>query len=351
MTHLAIITLDFVPDIGGVQQYLYEIANRLGNHHQISVITPIKGARVAPSVQLIAPSSTSSLSFLHSLRQLSPDKVLVGHTHPRLLLAALLATRGNYAALAYGNDFLAAQSRWHSPLFNALLSRARPLITISQSSAARLQQLQITKPLIVYPGTDPDRFTPSYDQSGTSLTLLTLSRLVPRKGIDTVLQTLPKLLNEFPHLRYHIAGSGPERARLEQIVQDLKITYAVKFLGRIPERNLVSVYQNADIFVMPSREVAEVGSIEGFGIVYLEANACGLPVIASNSGGAIEAVRDGETGLLVPPDNPALLGQALRQLLQDAELRRQLGKNGRNWVEAEMNWDRAAQQLAETLQL
>ena len=96
---------------------------------------------------------------------------------------------------------------------------------------------------------------------------------------------------------------------------------------------------------MPSRADYHAGSVEGFGIVYLEASASGLPVVAANSGGAAEAVIENQTGLLVPPDDPDALGHALDRLLSDAEMRQRFGRAGRKWVESEMNWDRAARQF------
>jgi phosphatidylinositol alpha-1,6-mannosyltransferase len=100
---------------------------------------------------------------------------------------------------------------------------------------------------------------------------------------------------------------------------------------------------------MPAREEPETASIEGFGIVYLEASASGLPVVAGRSGGVAEAVREGETGLLVSPDDPVTLARALLLLLNDADLRNRMGNAGRRWVEEEMNWDRASRQFAEVV--
>lgn len=124
---------------------------------------------------------------------------------------------------------------------------------------------------------------------------------------------------------------------------------ATTFHGLVPDEELPDLYRKTHIFVMPTREEQEAASVEGFGIVYLEASASGLPVVAGHSGGAVEAVRHGETGFLVPPDDVGALSETLHRLLDDAELRRRLGENGRRWVEDEMNWDRAARQLADLL--
>ena len=166
-----------------------------------------------------------------------------------------------------------------------------------------------------------------------------------------VIESLPVLLETWPELKYLVVGEGPDRARLEAVRQKENLEKVVHFLGRVSDEELKRFYRQANIFVMPSREITATGSIEGFGIVYLEASASGLPVVAGRSGGAVEAVRHGETGFLVPPDDVDALSKTLHRLLADADLRRRMGENGRAWVEKEMNWDRAARKMAEALGL
>jgi phosphatidylinositol alpha-1,6-mannosyltransferase len=343
---LALLTFDFAPQIGGVQTYLLEVCKRLSTAYEIVVITPAAGLLAEDLLlrRLIIPSPNITTLVKH-LRQEQADIVLIGHAHPRMLLAAALAAKNRYAALAYGNDFLAAQSHWHKPLFNWLLGRAKPLITISQANVRRLRQLGIPEAVVVYPGTDPIRFTPATPTKRESLTLLTMGRLVPRKGVDITLRALAQLVSQFPDLRYHIGGVGPDKGRLEHLTTKLGLNHLVTFLGHVPDDKLPGVYRQADIFVMPAREIEATGSVEGFGIVYLEASASGLPVIAGRSGGAVEAVRDGETGFLVAPDDLPALTETLARLLADADLRQRLGQNGRRWIESEMNWDRAAHHM------
>jgi phosphatidylinositol alpha-1,6-mannosyltransferase len=179
--------------------------------------------------------------------------------------------------------------------------------------------------------------------------MLTVGRLVSRKGIDTTLAALPALLPDFPGLTYVVAGDGPDRPRLEKLAAGLGVSGAVQFAGRVAGDRLPALFREAHLFVMPVREETAGASVEGFGIVYLEASASGLPVVAAASGGAAEAVHDGLTGLVVPPDDPQALTAALRRLLGDADLRRQMGRAGRQWVESEMNWDRAAREFAALL--
>ena len=175
--------------------------------------------------------------------------------------------------------------------------------------------------------------------------LLSVARLVPRKGIDTVLQALPQLLAQSPDLQYWIVGNGPARVSLGRQAQELGLIQAVRFMDKVSDSELPEIYRRATIFVLPARADYHAGSVEGFGIVYLEASASGLPVVAARSGGAAEAVIENETGLLVPPDDPAALGQALQRLLDDAQMRQEMGRAGRRWVEREMNWDRVGRQF------
>jgi phosphatidylinositol alpha-1,6-mannosyltransferase len=273
----------------------------------------------------------------------------VGHAHPQLLLPAALYTRNHHLTIAHGNDYLAAQRRWHRSLFNWLLGHSHPLVTHTRANAQRLNELGFAGARVIYPGTDPIRFTPAVAVPPFPPVLLTVGRLVSRKGIDTVLEALPLLLLRVPDLQYMIVGDGPDRPRLQSLVQALKLQNVVSFRGEVTDAQLLATYHQAHIFVMPVREEQQAASVEGFGIVYLEASACGLPVIAGRSGGAIEAVRDGQTGYLVEPRDPEALAKKVLTLLQNAELRQQMGQNGRRWVETEMNWDRAAQQFLQIL--
>jgi phosphatidyl-myo-inositol dimannoside synthase len=349
---LAILTLDFPPGIGGVQTYLYEIARRLGQEHTIAVITPVLGdSPSAASLTRVKPSPKNMIGFWRALSRLGPDSILVGHAHPQLLAAAACYAPGKYATIAHGNDYLAAQQRWHHPIFNHLLVRSYPLITTTNVHAERIQRLGLSRPVVIYPGTDQERFAPAATRTPMTPVLLTVGRLVPRKGIDTVLQALPQILRVHPDVEYRIVGSGPDESRLRALARKLKIEVSVKFLGAVSDGQLPSVYRDAHIYVMPAREEQQSASIEGFGIVYLEASASGLPVVAGRSGGVVEAVRDGKTGYLVDPHAPGALADILIRLLQDHELRVRLGARGRQWVEEKMNWDRAAQEIAEALKL
>ncbi|MXZ20557.1 MAG: glycosyltransferase family 4 protein [Caldilineaceae bacterium SB0665_bin_25] len=344
--NIVLLTMDFPPTTGGVQQYLFELSRRIGRSCYLTVVVPNGNPlhfRAEP-FHLASVPSTMPFHFARVLASIRPHLTIVGHAHPRLLLPAAVLRR-RYIALAYGNDFEAAQVRWHAPIFNRLLTSADSLVTISRANAQRLRELGLPTSEILYPGTDPDRFVPLTSPPVGPPVLLTVARLVPRKGIDTVLRALPSLLDRYPKLQYWIVGDGPARASLAQLAREMGLLHAVQFKDSVSDAELPEVYRRATIFVMPSRADYYAGSVEGFGIVYLEASASGLPVVAARSGGAAEAVLENETGLLVPPDDPAALAQALHRLLDDPDMRQRMGRAGRRWVETEMNWDRVGRQF------
>jgi phosphatidylinositol alpha-1,6-mannosyltransferase len=177
-------------------------------------------------------------------------------------------------------------------------------------------------------------------------TLLSVSRLVPRKGIDTVLRALARLPEG---VTYRVVGTGPDEARLRHLAHDVGVAQRVAFLGRLSDADLAEEYRRCAVFVLPSRRTAD-GELEGLGLVFLEAAAWGRPVIAGRSGGEIDAVVDGETGVLVDGESVDQVARAIQGLLDDPETLRRLGENGRRRVETSHNWHTAAARLDELLQ-
>lgn len=351
---VALLTMDFPPGIGGVQRYLLELSRRVGRHYRLTVAVPQGNASLFQEepFSLVSLPSSMPWHFAKVLATLRPHITVVGHAHPRMLLPAAFLSMGRYVVLTHYSDFEVAQLRWHAPFFNHLLARARPLVTVSRNSARRLMGLGLTAPEIIYPEVDPNSFSPSETPISGPPVLLTVGRLIPRKGHGAVMAALPTLLKSVPNLQYWIAGDGPERGSLKLLAHNLGVAQAVRFLGDVSHDgaspgvpHLPEVYRRASIFVMPAQVDFESRHGEGFPLVYLEASASGLPVVAANSGGAAEAVIENETGLLVPPDDPPALTQALLRLLNDSGMRERMGRAGRRWVENEMNWDRAGRQM------
>jgi phosphatidylinositol alpha-1,6-mannosyltransferase len=170
-----------------------------------------------------------------------------------------------------------------------------------------------------------------------------VARLVPHKGMDVALEALARLAPSQPALRYAVAGEGPDRARLEARAAELGVADRVQLLGAVPDELLPALYAAAAVYVGLSRE--EGREAEGFGISFVEASATGLPVVGGRSGGVPDAVRDGETGILVEPSDAGAAAAAIQGILSDQAEARRLGDTGRRAAETMYNWDRVARRL------
>jgi phosphatidylinositol alpha-1,6-mannosyltransferase len=176
-----------------------------------------------------------------------------------------------------------------------------------------------------------------------------VSRLVPRKGQDMLIRAMPEIRRRVPDAALLIVGGGPYRAALGKLARQAGVERDVVFTGSVPTAELPAHYAAGDVYAMPCRTRNGGLDVEGLGIVYLEASATGLPVVAGDSGGAPDAVREGETGYVVPGRDVAALAGRVATLLADRDLARQLGAAGRAWVEREWRWETQAQRMAALL--
>jgi phosphatidyl-myo-inositol dimannoside synthase len=198
-------------------------------------------------------------------------------------------------------------------------------------------------------GTDPEFFYPGRDTRrlrakwgiGEAPLLLTVARLIPHKGQDVVLRALAALKPEFPTLRYAIVGTGPDETRLRKLAEDLHVQSSVIFAGAVSDDEVAEAYATSTIYAGLSRTDKSIDA-EGFGISFLEASASGIPIVAGDSGGVRSAVRDGESGVIVPPEDVNAAVAALRTYLGDSSRREKTGQTGRSLVETYYNWDRVA---------
>ncbi len=268
-----------------------------------------------------------------------------------------------YFVWAYGLDILAMQKSKMLYYFVKRIYKeacggiANSKFTKQEMSRLGLPQEKIS---VVYPGVDGSYFKPGlavekvrkkYHIPAEKKILLSVSRLVSRKGFDLVIRALPTILEKFPHTIYLLGGKGPDEARLRTMVtksSDPKIQEAVKFIGFVPDQDLPSLYNLADVFLMPSRQINE--DVEGFGMVFLEANACECPVIGGKSGGIPEAIIDGKTGFLVDPGDPQDLASKVIKLLSDDTLRKRMGQIGRQRVLKEFNWGKITKDFTKKLE-
>lgn len=253
-----------------------------------------------------------------------------------------------YVIYAHGEEIQIYQHLFpEKQAMRAIYKHADAIITNGEFTRRELLKLGVDKHRIrlILPGVDTDIFQPEapahHWQDTLDLTdkrvLLTVGRLEERKGHDQVIRALPRLLKKIPNMMYVIAGTGAEEGRLKQLCHSLGVERSVHFLGFVADDLLPSLYNLADVFVMPNRQGCS-GDIEGFGMVFVEANACGKPVVAGRSGGVESAVIHGETGLLVDGENLDDLCGAILRLVKDERLSGQLGANGRKRAVEKFDW-------------
>ena len=286
------------------------------------------------------------------------DVVACGDLFPQGPVAMLLKRTFSlpYIVHCHGDDFLqAGRYRQQSRVRNSIYQAADMVIANSEFTRQLLLEIGIPERRIraITPGVDCSEFSPApadqklverFALKGAQV-LLTVARLVPRKGHDMVLRAVAKLACECPALKYLIVGCGPEEPKLRQLAADLGISGRVNFVGFVSQEQLPDYYRLSDCMVMPNREQA--GDKEGFGMTFLEASAAGKPVIAGRSGGASEAVRDGVTGLVIEPTNLDQLTAAIRTLLKQPRMAEAMGAAGMERARTQFDWKLRSAELRE----
>jgi phosphatidylinositol alpha-1,6-mannosyltransferase len=201
---------------------------------------------------------------------------------------------------------------------------------------------------LFHPGRDGAPVRRRYGLAGRPV-ILSVGRLVPRKGHDTLIRALPLVRREVEGAALLVVGAGPDERRLRRLADRLGVTDAVTFAGGVPHRDLPPYYAAADVFAMPCRTRRVGLDLEGLGIVFLEAAAAGLPVVAGDSGGACEALLPGRTGYLVDGRSVREVAERLTELLLDRKAARAMGARGREWVMTRWGWDQTYRSLAAML--
>ncbi|MFM1937230.1 MAG: hypothetical protein RLZZ320_88 [Actinomycetota bacterium] len=227
------------------------------------------------------------------------------------------------------------------------------------TKAALSAQIKDSSKLIrVAPGIDTNHFSPRDSSElrekhglANRPTVISVGRLVHRKGQDRLIEALPKVLESIPDAALVLVGEGPYRKRLDALVKKYDLSKHVFFIGRINFAQLPNYICMGDVFAMPSRSRLFGLEVEGLGIVYLEASSCGLPVIGGASGGAPDAVIDGETGFVVDGNDLNAISTQIVKLLSDAKLRQNMGERGREWAIESWRWEIWSQEFNKALNI
>ena len=209
------------------------------------------------------------------------------------------------------------------------------------------------KIFIVNPGTDPTFFSPQIKKMDlikkynieNKFVLLTIGRLTPRKGQDMVIKSLPQLIIHIPNIVYLVVGNGPYMDSLKSLAVEYGVQKYVIFTGELLDSEVVPFYNLADIFILPNRRSEKTNDVEGFGIVFLEANACEKPVIGGNSGGTGDSIENGKSGFLINSEDVDSIVSAILKFFNDKRLSKAIGVYGRQRVCSSFTWEKSAMKV------
>ncbi|MFV2083177.1 glycosyltransferase family 4 protein [Micromonospora sp. LOL_021] len=372
MSRTLLVTNDFPPRPGGIQSFVHNLALRQPAQTIVVYASSYDGAErfdadqpfevVRNPTGMLLPTPAVARQTAALARARSCDTVWFGAAAPLGLLAGGLRRRAGISravALTHGHEVgWAALPGARSMLRR--IARASDVVTyLGEYTRVRLDRAVggLTELRRLAPGVDTDAYHPGVDggevrrrhRLSDRPVVVCVSRLVPRKGQDTLIRAWPLVRRRVPGAALLIVGGGPDRSRLQRLARRAGVADDVTFTGAVPWAELPAHYAAGDVYAMPCRTRRGGLDVEGLGIVYLEGSATGLPVVAGSSGGAPDAVRDGETGYVVNGRDPSQLADRLVGLLTDRELARRMGAAGRAWVEREWRWDTQAQRMASLL--
>ncbi|HET9876277.1 MAG TPA: glycosyltransferase family 4 protein [Mycobacterium sp.] len=375
MSRVLLVTNDFPPRPGGIQSYLHELVRRLAGTgaHQVTVYAPrwkggaaFDDAARATGYQvvrhpgtLMLPGRAVDARMRRLIAERAIDTVWFGAAAPLALLAPRARAAGATRVLASTHGHEVGWSML--PVARSVLRRigtgadvvtfvshyTRNRIASAFGPAAVLEHLP--------PGVDTDRFRPdpagradlrARYRLGTRPTVVCVSRLVPRKGQDMLIRALPSIRRRVDGAALVVVGGGPHLESLHRLAHRCGMDQHVTFTGGVPPAELPAHYALGDVFAMPCRTRGAGLDVEGLGIVFLEASAAGVPVVAGQSGGAPETVLDNRTGLLVDGRSVEQISVAVSALLADPDRAAAMGAAGRDWVTTHWRWDTLAARLA-----
>lgn len=363
-----LITNDFPPRPGGIQLFVQQLALRLPPDGLVVYSSDWRGSAefdaaqpyrvIRERTELLLPTPAVARRAARLAAEHGCDRVLFGAAAPLGLLAGGLRLE-RAVALTHGHEVGWAALPLARNALRSIADGCDVITYLTEYQRARLEPVVNGRARLerLTPAVDSEAFHPGVDGSGVRRRLglgdrpviVCVSRLVPRKGQDTLVRALPRVRKQVPDAALLLVSGGPHRRRIEQIARGLGVEEHVVMTGSVEWEELPEYFAAGDVFAMPCRTRNFGLDVEGLGIVYLEASAIGLPVIAGDSGGAPDAVIEGETGFVVPGRDVETLTDRLVTLLKDPSLARKMGAAGREWVQSSWTWDSQAARLRELL--
>ena len=371
MGRTLVITNDFPPRPGGIQTFGYEIVRRFDPESVTVLTSDWEGAAefdaaqdfkiVRANTQTLVPSKSTLSMAREIVVAENITRVLFGAAAPLGLLASPLRKLGvqNIVGMTQGHETGWAMTPGTRQALRKIGNDTDYLTYISEYThkkiAKALSPDAAARMRRIVPGVDSTEFSPANLSTGNQLrtelgwtdrpVIVCVSRLMARKGQDELIRALPEIQRTAPNASLIIVGDGPYRKDLERLVKKLGLERFVHLTGKVRQTELSKWYAAGDIFAMPCRTRMGGWDVEGLGIVFLEGSATGLPVIVGDSGGAVDAVVNGETGFLVDGTNTAEIAGRIAYLFANPDVAKGMGEAGRNWVTQEWTWDQSFKKL------
>lgn len=366
-----LLSSEFPPGPGGIGQHAFQLARNLTNlgweigviapqsyvttaerddfnRRQPFVVTPLPGRSVGASWLL------DRMRIIRGVMRRDRPSIVIATGHRSLHMAAALCAihRVPWVGIGHGSEFL-GRSGLNQFLSRRALENAGLVIAVSEYTAQLIRAAAQPRLLVVIPNAaDGERFRPGLNTAALRRrwgidegpVILTVGQVSERKAQDVIIRAMPRVLAARPDVTYVVAGLPTLKEQFAALAEELGVGHRVRFVGVVADEDLPVAYNMADVFALVSRQTA-AGDVEGFGIVVQEAALCGVPAVVSRECGLTEAIREGETGLSVPPDDPDATAAALLALITDEPRRLTMGKRAREmarsatWVERIREYD------------
>lgn len=352
---LGLCALGWEPVVLTSQDYASDEEIRRFNASQPFPIVPFRRVAGPPLEALYREAILSRWIQRHS-----PHALLASGSRSVLLAASRWRGRDlPWVAVGHGTDF-GGRGGWEARLIRWAFGQATSIVCVSEFTRCRMQEAGVRPrgESVIPNGADPRRFRRLAPENARALRreldledariLITVGNVTPRKGQDIVVRALPAILAREPRTHYLVVGLPSHGDALEELARSLGVAEHVRLLGRVEPDRLVKLLNAADLFVMTSRNTAE-GDVEGYGIAAVEAALCALPAIVAGGSGLAEAVLDGDTGLVIPPEDEGATARAVLSLLEDDVARQAMGDRGRRRAESEQTWGHCAARYDEVL--